>query len=569
MLTKIKVKNFRSIRDETEIELAPITILVGGNSCGKTSVIEAIEYLRACCGLNARRITAKACDFTHRDPAQDAPTGDIDANWGHNPITCEGTFYFNNVRGHLLPANPGLWDKIDTYNFEGDISLWKIIDSLSKKELTVTFEGVGKRVMIAVNGCPFISVDSFFHSWDGKRRILNSQEHDVSHLEDSENLQGSLQIGSALEKDDFSFWYKDALDHIETPSSLMSALRAELQDKFRIFGILCAPSWGYQEGVPCNIPRVDLPIEFYSKTFDQRLFDGSFFWGDDTRIEPENTGEYEFQTYASLAQKILEPVSLIMQAVFACMEYDLNAPRVRDSRGQLRDVTVTPPIDNSESELLWNYGNSLSEPTSEHFYLARKLNRFLAGQHHLGEYQIVSAKSTEKVIRRSASLPKHLAPKETIRFCLKDAEGRIFDFSDVGSGVSFIFPIFCALGGTYCYNRTDQLVLIQQPELHLHPAAQAELGDLFIWFVENSGRLLVETHSEHLILRILKRLRLSFRKRGVKKGRISSGQVVIQSFEKKNQLTTVHKIRIGRNGEFMDPWPGGFFPEREQELFDE
>ena len=43
-------------------------------------------------------------------------------------------------------------------------------------------------------------------------------------------------------------------------------------------------------------------------------------------------------------------------------------------------------------------------------------------------------------------------------------------------------------------------LIIEQPELHLHPRAQAELADLFIAMARNGTRFLIETHSEHLII---------------------------------------------------------------------
>jgi len=69
--------------------------------------------------------------------------------------------------------------------------------------------------------------------------------------------------------------------------------------------------------------------------------------------------------------------------------------------------------------------------------------------------------------------------------------------SDVGVGVSQVLPIIVqsSISG-------NGILLIEQPELHLHPALQANLADVFI---HSGGHVLIETHSEHLILRILRR----------------------------------------------------------------
>ena len=67
---------------------------------------------------------------------------------------------------------------------------------------------------------------------------------------------------------------------------------------------------------------------------------------------------------------------------------------------------------------------------------------------------------------------------------------------DVGIGVSQVLPVLVS-----AYASTDKLLAIEQPEIHLHPALQAELGDVFIESAlgEGGNTFLIETHSEHLL----------------------------------------------------------------------
>lgn len=73
---------------------------------------------------------------------------------------------------------------------------------------------------------------------------------------------------------------------------------------------------------------------------------------------------------------------------------------------------------------------------------------------------------------------------------------------DVGFGISQVLPVIVQgmlvpRGGTY---------VVQQPELHLHPDAQAGLADYFIYLASQGIRCLVETHSEYLLIRLRRRL---------------------------------------------------------------
>ena len=157
-----------------------------------------------------------------------------------------------------------------------------------------------------------------------------------------------------------------------------------------------------------------------------------------------------------------------------------------------------------------------------------------------------------------------------VRIFLVDAQGRRFSFDEVGSGLGYVLPVLCELSKSY-----SQLVMLQQPELHLHPALQAALGDVLIDATNNlSVRLstvIAETHSEYLLLRILKRIR------NTQNGQITGNELCITHEEvsvlyfdpKINGTTQVKHLRISPDGEFLDRWPRGFFSERDKELFDE
>jgi predicted ATPase len=115
-----------------------------------------------------------------------------------------------------------------------------------------------------------------------------------------------------------------------------------------------------------------------------------------------------------------------------------------------------------------------------------------------------------------------------------------------------------------------QIIAIEQPEVHIHPRLQADLGDLLIHGIQNprGHRFIVETHSEHLILRLLRRIRETCGG-GLPDGHpgLRPNQLSVVYVERGQSGSRAHRLRIDETGEFIDRWPQGFFEERSRELF--
>ena len=137
--------------------------------------------------------------------------------------------------------------------------------------------------------------------------------------------------------------------------------------------------------------------------------------------------------------------------------------------------------------------------------------------------------------------------------------------SEVGAGVSQVIPVIVAL-----LDEHSGLSLVEQPEIHVHPAVQVGLGDLLIEAVTRDGgrrTLLVETHSEHLILRLLRRIRETTEKE-LPEGAASFAEdkLSVLYVERGPDGVQVRRLRVDERGEFKDRWPKGFFAERMEEL---
>ena len=90
------------------------------------------------------------------------------------------------------------------------------------------------------------------------------------------------------------------------------------------------------------------------------------------------------------------------------------------------------------------------------------------------------------------------------RLLLDTGSGTLVLPSEVGAGISQMIPIIVAS----LVESGRGLALVEQPEIHVHPALQVGLGDMFLDAATRQGRqFVIETHSEHLLLRLMRRMR--------------------------------------------------------------
>jgi predicted ATPase len=118
--------------------------------------------------------------------------------------------------------------------------------------------------------------------------------------------------------------------------------------------------------------------------------------------------------------------------------------------------------------------------------------------------------------------------------------------TDVGFGISHFLPIIVA---DLQLERTSTL-LIEQPELHLHPSVQATLADYFIRQATTQDKqYIIETHSEYL----LNRIRLA-----IVKEEIAPSDISVYFFENSQEGTITHEIEFTKDGQIKNA-PQGFF----------
>ncbi len=135
--------------------------------------------------------------------------------------------------------------------------------------------------------------------------------------------------------------------------------------------------------------------------------------------------------------------------------------------------------------------------------------------------------------------------------------------ADIGMGVLQVVPVIAA-----ALDPKTKSLAVEQPELHLHPSAQARMGDLFVTQAKKDRLFLIETHSETLMLRIFRRIRET--KRGKlprPELEIARDSISLLYVATSNAGTSITPIRLDEQGKFADQIPGGFFEEGFDELF--
>lgn len=129
--------------------------------------------------------------------------------------------------------------------------------------------------------------------------------------------------------------------------------------------------------------------------------------------------------------------------------------------------------------------------------------------------------------------------------------------ADVGFGINQMLPLI--LQGVISSN---DIICVEQPEIHLHPRLQAHIADLLIDTVQSplehsapgtGNQWIVETHSEMLVRRLQRRIR---------EGKISNNDVSVLYVDPQDDgSSTIQRLELDEDGRFIDEWPHGFFDE--------
>lgn len=544
-ITKISLTNFRSFKSTQTIELAPVTLLFGPNSVGKSSVLMALAYVQ--------QILSKG----HCNPQK------LDA-WGNRSIggfqalvhgkdlnatikikldyEADNTPFFSYLSDVAEMANQMAQIYLEMEDFGGNIKSGAIEFEIAwsarhQHAYVKTYRAwVNSRFVGAITSSENLR-NTFINE-------LNTQHPLLIPTNNEEWLNYQFGEGSdrrSIEEMESQTEFEDVVYQLN-PNKRAAPAIADVENcgegyisRTAPIAVLC------QSGA---LPILGVPI--------QTKLDGQDF--------DELTTHFNFLVVREvLSQAFVLPLDKLLEYLNANIHI-----------GPLRIVPNNDYVANPHPEQKDWYDGSASwdliykDPNSDDSikHLIEDTNSWLASESKLNTgYEIVNQSLAEELNIETNSDQQRPSSLDKRHLSFKELRSNIsLSAHQLGTGISQVLPIVVAAN-----LEQDSLVAIEQPELHIHPRFQVELGDLFL---ENSVKhsFLIETHSEHLVLRLLRRIRESAVNTSQECNR-KPDDISIVYLTPTPEGTITQRFTVTADGDFEQNWPNGFFDERDEELF--
>jgi hypothetical protein len=522
VITALEIENFKGIGKRVRVEFRPITLLFGANSAGKSTIIQALHYAR------------ELLEHNNPNPDHTIAGGEAVELGGFrslvhnhdlmNPVA---------IRFELDLSGTDLsWPKIGEFTV-GSFDFSAKIQSATV-EIRARWSGQIQATQISsyivtINGEPLGKVDDLD---GGQATAFINPQHSLFVVEASgtgdEVRRSAIADLLPQEPTQVDPFCRAAFVRVPSPYSVLPAWDEPV-------GIMAVKG---QEGVAEEEVTAELEYEL-SSILEQLLVGPGRILRDELR-----------------AMRYVGPLREIPPRNY---EPALTADESRWASGLGAWDTLHRVAASSLERLNWwlvdedrlKAGYRVRRMSYKELDLESPLMVALMNDRAFDEYDSVAAELRKQPTRQRVLLVEERSGIEILP-------------QDVGVGISQLLPVVVA-----ALEASPELVVIEQPELHVHPAVQVALGDLFISQVKNHARqFLIETHSEHLILRLLRRIRETGELESAPEEiQITADEVAVHYIEQQTDGANITRLRIDSTGEFIDRWPKGFFEERGEELF--
>ncbi|MBI9083879.1 MAG: DUF3696 domain-containing protein [Desulfobacterales bacterium] len=540
-INSITLENFKGIKGPAKIDLKPITLLFGPNSAGKSTLIQALHY------------ALEIFDKQNLDPGKTIKGGSAVDLGGFESL----------VRSHDLnipikmkfELNVTEWlpvyfeDYIDMgeFQFVDESPTWDIPQRVDSAWVEIAIQWshqfekpILREYNIGINGEAFAKIST---TDDGKQVFLESLDliHPVF-------LDG-------IDRD-------DAIGILEKMSIGEDSGEIEFEKLGPLLPLVMA-SFNFRKDDPGITPLVISDSGSAMPEFGKALQIEQGHWS--KGIDRIQQGSIVL----CLSSLIVGPGELIRNELRRMLY--LGPIREIPSRSYSPEKTNDPSRWASGLmgwDILFKAEKSFIEEANRWLTHEDRLNSgYSIDIKHFKEFDV-----EDPIMLKLSGLPELddlVAIHESIaafptksRLCIREeATGIELMAQDIGVGISQVLPVIVG-----ALHLKRGLFAIEQPELHIHPAFQVGLGDLFISRISEAS-FLIETHSEHLMLRFLRRIRETTED-SLPPGKwpLKPDDLAVYYVEQGKDGVSVHQLRVDEDGEFLDKWPKGFFEEREREL---
>lgn len=565
-LTAIELENFKGVGSRVRVDLAPITLLFGANSAGKSTVLQALQYVR------------EILERRNANPDRTLYGGDfVDLGGFHNlvhqhdegkTIAIKLELQLNRADlPELVPDAFDEWQNVDAEVWE----LNEVLQETRNRAESVSVElkigwssnrqtAIVRGYEVGLNGALLAKVESQADGKDASIQI-NPKNPVFTWYRTQEELDNGKQLLTDLDIDDVA----------AAPATNDGTTDSDDKD-----------DGSYSIWPQITDTLSDADIERPGQGFRQWLgnVDGALPALAPLRYLPAGDAKGATAVYlervltAFLTTVIVGPGVLIrdqlrklryLGPIRNVPERDFEAALTPDEARWADGTAAWETLLNGDESLVDEVSRWMADEdklTTGYEVARRKFKEIDVGTLNW----LMRAADPDTSVRSEPQLLRQVeATPEKQRIELLDPDsGDPFQPRDVGIGISQVLPVVVA-----ALEPSAALVAIEQPELHIHPAVQVGLGDLFIKGAKEHGiNFLIETHSEHLILRLLRRIRETTEDEvppgaiGIKPPDVAV--IYVQSTESGVELVP---LPIDETGEFTTSWPKGFFDERAEELF--
>lgn len=542
IIKSLTLSNFKGFSHEVRIELRPITLLFGANSAGKSSVLQALHYVREILerqNVNADRTLqgGEAIDLggflslVHgRDEKKQIEIA-IEMELGSSSIP------------ELVPDAFEDWQT-------NDEDVWWMYETLQNIRRAVKTVSVRLQV-----------------GWNRQREQPVVQGYEIDA-----NGEWCLKIAASADG-------RDAQMRINHANPIFMVDGPDGDQLLSLLNDFVSPEDLGQTDVdpqPTEIEQPQGKVSVLSSVFDMVKEAGMERPGDGMRAWL--TGFRGALPRLDQMLYIPAPGAKGVQSVYMVREFTAflswltvgPALLLRDQLRQMRYIGPLrriPPrsfeVSLTKSDSAWSDGMAAWEMlVAGSQDLVDRVSDWMQSPAKLGTGYAVARKAYQE-FDLTHPVQQRIGPIRK-RAQLVDGAGLTLQPQDVGVGISQVLPVVVA-----AQDGAASVVCIEQPELHIHPAVQVGLGDLFIDGAVNHGlSFLVETHSEHLVMRLQRRMREQAA------GELPEGATYIKAddvsfiyLDRSDQgAVTACQIGLTPDGKFDSPWPRGFFSERTAEV---